>query len=238
MSEMKQYVILGLGIFGSTIAKTLSQYNHEVIAIDKDLACVDRVSDFVTQAIQADFTDIDQLRAIGIQDCDAAVVATGSHLEESIMGVMNLRELGIPFIMAKAKNKKYMQILQKIGADYVVRPEKEMGERVAKKLVSRNIIDLIDIDDDYSIVEIAAPAKWVGKTLKALDCGPITALMFWESVRIQRNIFRFLRTRSTRSRPTTSCWSSRIIKSSRNLNHCSESEPKPENSGFSVFLDL
>lgn len=106
MSEMKQYVILGLGIFGSTIAKTLSQYNHEVIAIDKDLACVDRVSDFVTQAIQADFTDIDQLRAIGIQDCDAAVVATGSHLEESIMGVMNLRELGIPFIMAKAKNKK------------------------------------------------------------------------------------------------------------------------------------
>ena len=157
MSEMKQYVILGLGIFGSTIAKTLSQYNHEVIAIDKDLACVDRVSDFVTQAIQADFTDIDQLRAIGIQDCDAAVVATGS------------RELGIPFIMAKAKNKKYMQILQKIGADYVVRPEKEMGERVAKKLVSRNIIDLIDIDDDYSIVEIAAPAKWVGKTLKALE---------------------------------------------------------------------
>ena len=75
MSEMKQYVILGLGIFGSTIAKTLSQYNHEVIAIDKDLACVDRVSDFVTQAIQADFTDIDQLRAIGIQDCDAAVSA-------------------------------------------------------------------------------------------------------------------------------------------------------------------
>ena len=169
MSEMKQYVILGLGIFGSTIAKTLSQYNHEVIAIDKDLACVDRVSDFVTQAIQADFTDIDQLRAIGIQDCDAAVVATGSHLEESIMGVMNLRELGIPFIMAKAKNKKYMQILQKIGADYVVRPEKEICEREAKKLVSRNIIDLIDIDDDYSIVEIAAPAKWVGKTLKALE---------------------------------------------------------------------
>ena len=169
MSEIKQYVILGLGIFGSTIAKTLSGYNHEVIAIDKDLACVDRVSEFVTQAIQADFTDIDQLRAIGIQDCDAAVVATGSHLEESIMGVMNLRELGIPFIMAKAKNKKYMQILQKIGADYVVRPEKEMGERVAKKLVSRNIIDLIDIDDDYSIVEIAAPSKWVGKTLKALE---------------------------------------------------------------------
>lgn len=169
MAEMKQYVILGLGIFGSTIAKTLSQYNHEVIAIDKDLACVDRVSDFVTQAIQADFTDIDQLRAIGIQDCDAAVVATGSHLEESIMGVMNLRELGIPFIMAKAKNKKYMQILQKIGADYVVRPEKEMGEKVARTLLRKNIKDLIELDEENCIVEMKVPQAWVGKTLSQLD---------------------------------------------------------------------
>lgn len=167
--SQKQYVILGLGIFGSTIAKSLSEYGHEVIAIDKDLACVDRVSDYVTQAIQADFTDLDQLKAIGIQECDAAVVATGSHLEESIMAIMNLRELGIPYVLAKAKNKKYMQILEKIGADHVVRPEKEMGERVAKKLVSRNIVDLIDIDDEYSIVEILAPVKWVGKTLKALE---------------------------------------------------------------------
>lgn len=169
MSNSKQYVILGLGIFGSTIAKTLSSYNYDVIAIDRDLSCVDRISDYVTQAIQADFTDIEQLRSIGIQDSDVAVVATGSHLEESILAILNLKELGIPYILAKAKNKRYMQILDKIGADKVVRPEKEMGERVAKGLISHNIVDMVDIDDDYSIVEIVAPTRWVGKTLKSLE---------------------------------------------------------------------
>lgn len=167
--KRKQYVILGLGIFGSTIAKTLSKYDCEVIAIDRNLTCVDRVSDFVTQAVQADFTDIEQLKSIDISDCDAAVVATGSHLEESILAVMNLKELGIPYVLAKAKNKSYMKVLLKIGADRVIRPEKEMGESVAKGLLSRNIIDMIDIDGDYSLIEIKASPKWIGKSLRELD---------------------------------------------------------------------
>ncbi len=165
----KQYAILGLGIFGSTIAKVLSEFECEVIAIDKDITNVERVSHFCDRAIQADFTDIDQLRDCGLEEIDVAVVATGSLLEESIMGVMNLKELGVPYIVAKAKNKTYMQVLQKVGVDRVVRPEKEMGERVAKSLMSRNILDMIDIDDVYSIVEIVAPENWVGKTLKSLD---------------------------------------------------------------------
>ena len=94
--KQKTYAILGLGIFGSTIAKTLSEYNCEVIGIDKDITCVERVSEFATQAVQADFTDIDQLRAIGVEDADVAVVAAGSRLEESIMAILNLRELGVP----------------------------------------------------------------------------------------------------------------------------------------------
>ncbi|TFG82754.1 MAG: TrkA family potassium uptake protein [Erysipelotrichales bacterium] len=167
--KQKSYAILGLGIFGSTIAKTLSEFNCEVIGIDKDITCVDRVSDFATQAVQADFTDIDQLRAIGVEDVDVAVVATGTLLEESIMAILNLKELGVPYILAKAKNKLYMQILLKIGADKVVRPEKEMGERVAKQLLSRNIIDMVDIDDEYSITELHAPKSWVGKALIDLD---------------------------------------------------------------------
>lgn len=167
--KQKQYAVLGLGIFGSTIAKTLSEFNCEVIALDKEISCVDRASEFVTQAVLADFTDIEQLRAIGVGDCDVAVVATGSRLEESIMAIMNLKELGVPYVLAKAKNKTYMHILLKIGADKVVRPEKEMGERVAKSMLSRNVIDMIDIDDDYSVVEIVAPDRWVGKTLKALE---------------------------------------------------------------------
>ena len=169
MANRKSYVVLGLGIFGSTIAKKLSSYNYEVIAIDKDLSCVDRISDDVTQAIRADFTDIEQLRQIGVGDCDVAVVATGSHLEESIMGVMNLKELGVPYVVAKAKNKKFKDILVKIGADRIIRPEKEMGARVAKQLVSNDIVDLIDIDEDYSIIEIKCPTKWVGHSLKELN---------------------------------------------------------------------
>jgi trk system potassium uptake protein len=167
--KQKTYAILGLGVFGSTIAKTLSEYHCEVIGIDKDLANVERVADYTTQAVQADFTDIDQLRELGIQDVDVAVVATGSLLEASIMAVLHLKELGVPFIVAKAKNKLYMQILLKVGADKVVRPEKEMGERVAKTLLSRNVVDMIDIDDDYSIMELSAPTDWVGFALKNLD---------------------------------------------------------------------
>jgi trk system potassium uptake protein TrkA len=167
--KQKTYAILGLGVFGSTIAKTLSEYHCEVIGIDTDLTCVERVSEFATQAVQADFTDIDQLRELGIQDVDVAVVATGSHLESSIMAVLHLKELGVPFIVAKAKNKLYMQILLKVGADKVIRPDKEMGERVAKTLLSRNVVDMIDIDEDYSIMELTAPKEWVGFALKNLD---------------------------------------------------------------------
>lgn len=168
-NKNKSFAILGLGIFGSTISKALSDYNYEVIAADRDITCVDRVAEFVTNAVQIDITDVDQLRAIGVADCDVAVVATGSHLEDSIMAIMNLKELGVPYIVAKAKNKKYMNILEKIGADRVIRPEKEMGERVAKQLVSSNIVDLIDIDDEYSIVEIIAPEAWTNKSLKVLN---------------------------------------------------------------------
>ncbi|MEG0076574.1 potassium channel family protein [Anaerorhabdus sp.] len=168
-NKSKTYAILGLGIFGSTIAKALSDYNYEIIAVDRDITCVDRIAEFVTNAVQADITDIEQLRSIGIQDCDVAVVATGSHLEDSIMAIMNLKELGVPYVLAKAKNKKFMQIFEKIGADRVIRPEKEMGERVAKQLISRNIVDLIDIDSEYSVVEIIAPESWVSKSLKNLN---------------------------------------------------------------------
>lgn len=165
----RQYAVLGLGIFGSTVAKTLSQHNCEVIAVDSDAKCINRMADIVTQAVQCDITDINQLRAAGIHDCDIAIVSMGSHLEESVMGIINLKELGIPYIVAKAKNKRYMQIFTELGANKVVRPEKEMGEQVAKSVLGRNIIDLIDLDKDYSVVEIPCPRKWINKSLIDLD---------------------------------------------------------------------
>ena len=165
----RQYAVLGLGIFGSTVAKTLSKFNCEVIAVDTDIKCVDRMADIVTQAIQCDITDINQLRAAGIQDCDIAIVSMGSHLEESVMAIINMKELGVPYIVAKAKNKRYMQIFKELGANKVVRPEKEMGEMVAKSVLGKNIVDIVDLDHEYSVVEIPTPGAWVGKTLIELD---------------------------------------------------------------------
>lgn len=168
-SSKKQYAVLGLGIFGSTVAKKLSEFDCEVLALDGDIKCVNRMADIVTQAVQCDITDVEQLRAAGVADCDVAIVGMGTHLEETVMAIISLKELGVPYIIAKAKNKRYMQIFSKVGADRVVRPEKEMGVQVAKSLLSNSIIDMVDIDDEYSMVEIAAPEKWIGKTLRELD---------------------------------------------------------------------
>lgn len=165
----RQYAVLGLGIFGSTVAKTLSKFNCEVIALDSDVKCVNRMADIVTQALQCDITDVEQLRAAGIEDCDVAIVSMGTHLEESVMAIINLKELGVPYIVAKAKNKRYMQIFTKVGANKVVRPEKEMGEQIAKGVLGKNIIDIVDLDSEYSVVEIPSPTKWVGKSLIDLD---------------------------------------------------------------------
>ena len=167
--QEKQYVVLGLGIFGSTVAKTLSSYNYEVIALDKNMKCVDRLKDIVTQAVQCDITDINELRLAGVEDCDVAIVGMGNHLEETILAIINLKELGVKEIVVKAKNKRCEQIFLSVGASKIVRPEKEMGVIVAKRFLNNTIISIIDIDDEYSVMEINAPQKWVGKSLIDLD---------------------------------------------------------------------
>lgn len=165
----KQYAVLGLGVFGSTVATTLAEYGCEVLAIDKDLTCVERIATEVTKAVVADVTNREELTELGLGDFDVAIVAIGNHLEEGVLATMILKEMGVPYVIAKAKNKQFMQILEKIGADKVVRAEKDMGIRTAKKLLRRNIVDLVELDEEYSIVEIKAPSSWQGKTLQALN---------------------------------------------------------------------
>lgn len=167
--QSKQYVVLGLGVFGSTITKTLSQFGCEVLAIDKDPECVQRVSEFATKAVIGDITDRQFLIDLGVEEFDVGVVAIGNHLEESLLGVLNLKEIGVPHIISKAKNKQFKVVLEKIGADRVVRPEKEMGERVARSMLRKNITDLVEIDESYSIVEMKVPLAWVGHSLNGLD---------------------------------------------------------------------
>ena len=169
MSERKTVVILGLGIFGSTLARDLSKYNFDVIAVDRNMPCVERVAAFVSNAVCLDFTDIDQLKAIGAGDADIGIVTSGSMLEEAIMGVLNLKELGVPRIIAKAKNSKHSEVLKKVGADTTISPEKEVAKTTAKILVSKDILELFDVDSDNTIFDIKLPSKWDNKSLVELD---------------------------------------------------------------------
>lgn len=169
MKNNRQYAVLGLGIFGSTVSKTLSKYNCDVVAIDRDMECVQRLADIVHIAIQGDITDINVLRNAGVGDCDVAIIATGSHLEESLLCILHLKEMGVPVIIAKAKNKQHRRILEKMGVTKVVSPEKEMGIQTAKTLLNRNIIDTKDLDEEYSIIEINVPKSWIGKSLIELN---------------------------------------------------------------------
>lgn len=167
--EDKQYAIIGLGIFGSTVATELANHGQEVIVLDQDEHCVARVADEVTRAIVGDATDKEELNAAGIGDCDIAIVAIGTNLEAAVLTVMNLKELGVPYIIAKAMNKQYMKILEKVGANRVIRAEKEMGIKLAKSLLRKSIIDLVELDDEFSLVEIKAPSDWVGKNFVTLN---------------------------------------------------------------------
>lgn len=169
MSKRKTYVILGLGVFGSTLARDLSLYNQDVIAIDRDMEAVERVSEFVANSVCLDFTDPDELKAAGVDGADVAIVATGSLLEESVLGILNLKDLGIPKIIAKAKNSRFSEVFRKIGADVVVSPEKEIARKYAKQLVSGDILELFDIDSTHSIFDMNVKKEWIGKDLITLN---------------------------------------------------------------------
>ena len=169
MKEKRTYAVLGLGIFGSTVSKTLSKYNCDVIAIDQDMECVQRLADIVSVAVQGDITDVQVLKSAGVADCDVALVATGSHLESSLLAIMALQDLGIPIILAKAKNKSHKKILEQMGVDKVILPEKEIGVETAKLLLNRHVVDMVDLDEEYSVAEVEVPKKWLGRSLVELD---------------------------------------------------------------------
>lgn len=164
----KQFVIIGLGRFGSSIAKTLYSLGNDVLAIDKDEDVVQEIADSVTHAVQLDATDENALRSLGIRNFDVAVVTIGDNIQSSIMATLLVKELGVKYIIAKGHSDLHEKVLYKIGADRVVLPEKDMGIRVAHNLVSANILDYIELSEDYSIMEIQALREWSGSTLNKL----------------------------------------------------------------------
>lgn len=162
----KQFVIIGLGRFGSSIAKTLYSLGNDVLAIDINEDIVQEIADSVTHAVQLDATDENALRSLGIRNFDVAVVTIGDNIQSSIMATLLVKELGVKYIIAKGHSDLHAKVLYKIGADRVVLPEKDMGVRVAHNLVSANILDYIELSEDYSVIEIQALDEWIGSTLK------------------------------------------------------------------------
>lgn len=165
----KQFVVIGLGRFGTSVAKTLYALGNDVLAIDSNEDMVQDISDSVTHSVQADATDENSLRSLGIRNFDVAVVTIGSELQASVMVTLLVKELGVKYIIAKANNELHAKVLYKIGADRVVLPERDMGVRVAHNLVSSNILDYIELSPDYSIAEIVSPKEWHGRNLSDLS---------------------------------------------------------------------
>ncbi len=166
---MKTYVVIGLGRFGSSLAKQLCMLGAEVLAMDVSSTLVQQVAADVTQAVVGDAQDKDVLRSLGVRNFDCAIIAIGDNLGASVLITMNLKELGIPYIVCKAHDETHRRVLEKLGVDRVVIPEQEHAQRLGRSLFSHNVLDYIELSEDYGILEVPAPASWVGKSLKELN---------------------------------------------------------------------
>ena len=166
------YAVIGLGRFGSAVASTLVELGQEVIGIDSGEERVRQMADVLSQTAQLDATDVKALREIGVQDVDCAVVSIGENIEASLLVVMQVKDLGVPRIIAKAVTELHGRILERLGVTRVIFPEREMAIRVAHSLVVPNVLDYIELSKDFSIVEVPAPRAFVGKTLKQLELRP------------------------------------------------------------------
>ncbi|MFZ5755209.1 MAG: potassium channel family protein, partial [Bacillota bacterium] len=165
----KQFAVIGLGRFGTSVAKTLSALGHDVLAIDSSESAVQAVVHDVTHAVQADARDEETLKALGIRNFDVAVVAIGHELEANILITVMLKEMGVKYVVAKAQTALHGKVLERIGADKIIYPEKDMGIRLAHNLVTSNVMDFIELSPGYSIVEIIAPFAYTNKTLGELN---------------------------------------------------------------------
>lgn len=167
-SRQKQYIVVGLGRFGRAIAETLCQDGAEVLGVDRRMDVVERLRDELTQTIQMDAMDRDALETLGVRDFDIVFVTMGSDIRASGTIVLLLKELGARRIIAKAHDEFHGRMLEKLGADQVLLPERDMGRRVAHSLVSGNVIEFMELSTQYSMAEIRPKPEWVGKTLKEL----------------------------------------------------------------------
>lgn len=165
----KQFIVIGLGRFGSSLTLTLIQNGHEVLAVDRNEQLVDDIAPFATHAVCADCTDDIVLQELGVSNFTHAVVAIGDDLQSSILTTLMLKEQDVPHVIAKARDEKHGSVLKKIGADKIIYPERDMAVRLGNQLSSSSLIDYIELSDEYNIVEMYAPKAMCGLTLQKLN---------------------------------------------------------------------
>lgn len=165
----KQYCVIGCGRFGQSVAIKLTELGCEVMAVDESEDVIQAISEQVTYAVAADATDENTLKTLGVRNFDVAIVTIGSNIQSSILVTLLLKELGVEYVVAKAQNPMHARVLQKIGANRIVFPEKEMGVKIARSLVNSSTIEHIDLSEEMSIEEIQIPKQWVGRTLIDID---------------------------------------------------------------------
>ncbi len=163
------FAVIGMGRFGSNVVKTLNEMGHHVLAMDKDEEALRRVSDYATHAVQIDSTDAEALRAVGITNFDAVIVAIGADVQESILTTLILKELGCRKVVSKAVEELQGRVLEKVGADLVIRPERDMAIRVARSLASRHVVDMLELSPNFLVEEVSVGPKLAGKNLGDLD---------------------------------------------------------------------
>ena len=165
---MKSYAVLGLGRFGKQLALSLARQGAEVLAIDRNRKNVDEVADEVTRAVTANIQDKDVMTELGVTECDCVILAFGGDLAASVIGLMNLKSMGVKRIICKAYDQTYKDVLLKLGADQVIIPEQEIADKLANQLISPMLKDYIALSDGYVVEEVTAPSFWMDRTLADL----------------------------------------------------------------------
>ncbi|MBN6186645.1 TrkA family potassium uptake protein [Aneurinibacillus sp. BA2021] len=165
----QSYAVIGMGRFGASVAQALYNMGYDVMVMDEDGERIQEHINIATHAVQADSTDEQALKEVGIRNFDVVVVAIGADIQASILTTLILKEMGVKMIVAKAQNERHGQVLYKVGADRVVFPERDMGLRVAHNLISPNVLDFVELAEEYSIAEVAASDAMDGKSLIELD---------------------------------------------------------------------
>jgi trk system potassium uptake protein TrkA len=166
---MKRIVVIGLGIFGFNIVRELYENGFEVLAVDKNKEAVQRIRDHATKAIVADGTDREIMEVIGIQEDDTVIISFGEDLAASTLITLHLKQLRVKTIIVKAPNEEHKLILEKVGATEVIIPEQDIAHKIAKSLISPNVLDYLPLSDDYMISEVAPPNSFLGKTISELQ---------------------------------------------------------------------